>query len=141
MDLDNVKVILSNAGYKLTPQREAILEVLINNQDKHLTAEEVLNEARKEMPNIGIATVYRTLDNLVSMDILDKNMFEGERYRYELSNADNQPHHHIICLKCNSIVEVEEDLLHNMEAQLEAKGFKIIDRELKFFGYCPQCNK
>ncbi len=141
MDLNHVKVKLNEADYKLTPQRQAILNVLLDNQDKHLTAEEVLIKARQAIPNIGIATVYRTLDSLVGMDILDKSMFEGERYRYELADIDNQPHHHIICLNCNSIIEIEEDLLHNIEAQLEAKGFRIVDRELKFFGYCPKCNK
>ncbi len=141
MSLKHIKDKLDGHDYKLTQQRAAILEVMINNQGKHLSVEEVLKEAKERVPNIGIATVYRTLDKLASIDVLYKTMFEGGKYRYELSGAEDHQHHHIICLECNRIIEVEEDLLHNLEVQLEAKGYKIIDHELKFFGYCPDCNK
>ncbi len=137
----HIKDILDTHDYKLTQQRAAILDVMIDNQDEHLSVEEVLSEAKEKVPNIGIATVYRTLDKLASIDVLYKTMFEGGKYRYELSRAGAHQHHHIICLKCNCIMEVEEDLLHTLEAQIEAKGYKIIDHELKFFGYCPDCNK
>lgn len=141
MQLKQIKLKLDENNYKLTPQRQAILNVMLNNKSKHLTAEEVLSEARKEIPNLGIATVYRTLDKLASMDILYKAMFGGDKYRYELSDHENHQHHHVICLSCNSIIEVEDDLLHLLEAELEAKGYKIVDHEVKFFGYCPDCNK
>lgn len=137
----HIKQKLNESNYKLTNQRAAILEVMVNNQGKHLSAEEVLSEAKEKMPNIGIATVYRTLDKLASIEVLYKTMFEGGKYRYELSGAEDHQHHHIICVSCSSIIEVEEDLLHNLESQLEAKGYKILDHELKIFGYCPDCNK
>lgn len=141
MYFKHIKEKLDEHDYKLTPQRAVILEVLIANQDKHLSVEEVLQEAKHKLPNIGIATVYRTLDKLASIDVLYKTMFEGGKYRYELSGTEDHQHHHIICLKCNRIIEVEEDLLHNLEVELEAKGFRIVDHELKIFGYCPDCNK
>lgn len=130
---------LKENNYKLTDQREAVLEVMIDNKGKHLSAEEVLQEAKQKMPNIGIATVYRTLEKLASMDILYKTMFEGGKFRYELSDNDTHQHHHIVCLKCGQIYEFEEDLLNELEKRLESRGFEIIDHELKFYGYCPKC--
>lgn len=130
---------LKENNYKLTDQREAVLEVMLDNKGKHLSAEEVLQEAKQKMPNIGIATVYRTLEKLASMDILYKTMFEGGKFRYELSDNDTHQHHHIVCLKCGQIYEFEEDLLNELERRLESRGFQVIDHELKFYGYCPKC--
>ena len=141
MRLKQIKIKLAENNYKLTPQRTAILNVLLNNQSRHLTAEEVFVEARKEMPNIGIATVYRTLDKLASMDILYKAMFDKDKYRYELSDYGNNQHLHVICLGCNRIIEFDDEVLNHLEAELESEGYKIVDREIKIFGYCPACNK
>lgn len=132
---------LKENNYKLTEQREAVLEVMLDNRGKHLSAEEVLQEAKQKMPNIGIATVYRTLEKLASMDILYKTMFEGGKFRYELSDEDAHQHHHIVCLKCGQIYEFEEDLLNELEKRLEDRGFEIVDHELKFYGYCPACRR
>ncbi|MBO8159101.1 transcriptional repressor [Thermosyntropha sp.] len=130
---------LKENNYKLTEQREAVLEVMMDNRGKHLSAEEVLQEARRKLPNIGMATVYRTLEKLASMNILYKTMFEGGKFRYELSDDESHRHHHIVCLKCGKIYEVEEDLLNGLEKKLENRGFEIVDHELKFYGYCPEC--
>lgn len=136
-----VKEKLDQNNYKLTPQRAAVLEVMMDNPGRHLSAEEVLIKARGKFPGIGIATIYRTLEKLADMDVLYKTMFESGKYRYELSVDDKHQHHHIICLKCGSITEVEEDLLHELEGALEDRGFDIVDHELKFYGYCPTCRK
>ncbi|MGR6836297.1 Fur family transcriptional regulator [Syntrophomonas erecta] len=136
-----VKEKLDKNNYKLTPQRAAVLEVMMDNPGRHLSAEEVLIKARGKFPGIGIATIYRTLEKLADMDVLYKTMFESGKYRYELSVDDKHQHHHIICLKCGSITEVEEDLLHELEGALEDRGFDIVDHELKFYGYCPTCRK
>ncbi|MGS0746669.1 Fur family transcriptional regulator [Syntrophomonas erecta subsp. sporosyntropha] len=136
-----VKEKLDKNNYKLTPQRAAVLEVMMDNPGRHLSAEEVLIKARGKFPGIGIATIYRTLEKLADMDVLYKTMFESGKYRYELSVDDKHQHHHIICLKCGSITEVEEDLLHELEGALEDRGFDVVDHELKFYGYCPTCRK
>lgn len=128
-------------NYRLTGQRKAVLNVMMKNQGRHLSAEEVLWEARKSVPNIGIATVYRTLEKFASIDVVYKSIFEGGKYRYELVDQDKHHHHHMICLKCGNITEVSDDLLNELEANLEKEGYKIIDHELKFYGYCPKCNR
>lgn len=114
---------INQNDYRLTPQRAVVLQVMIDNQGKHLSAEDVLREARKKSPNIGIATVYRTLEKLASINVLYKTVFEGGRYRYELSIGDEHQHHHLICLNCGSITEMEDDLLHILEERLEKAVF------------------
>lgn len=125
--------------YRLTPQRSVVLQVMLENQGQHLNAEDVLSIARDKSPNIGIATVYRTLEKLSAIGVLYKTMFEGGSYRYELSIGDEHQHHHLICLSCGSITEVADDLLHILEKRLEENGFQVVDHELKFYGYCPKC--
>jgi Fur family ferric uptake transcriptional regulator len=138
--MTNIKEKLKKNNYKLTHQRLAVLEVMMENKGNHLSAEEVLERAKRKLPGIGIATVYRTLDKLASMDILYKSMFDTDKSRYELSDVDHH-HHHIICLKCGAIIEFEEDLLNNLENLIERQGYKSLDHDLKFYGYCPDCNR
>ena len=137
---NNIDTKLREKEYKMTEQRETVLEVMLKNRSKHLSAEEVLEKARKKLPNIGIATIYRTLEKLTELEVLYKSVFEGGKFRYEIYD-DNQQHrhHHIICLNCGKITEVQEDLLSDLELKIEVQGFKIIDHDLKFFGYCPEC--
>ena len=132
---------LEKADYKLTRQRQAVLEVMRENRGDHLTAEEVLGKARRKMPNIGIATVYRTLERLAGMQILYKTTFDEGKYRYELSGREVHQHHHILCVGCGKIFELEEGLLNSLEAYLENQGFEIIDHQLKIYALCSNCKK
>lgn len=133
---------LAARKYRLTAQRATVLEVMAKNRGKHLSAEEVWEQARLIRPNIGIATVYRTLDKLANMEILYKGVFEGGKHRYELLDDNREHHHHhIICLSCGSISEIKEDLLGELEGNLREQGFEIVDHDLKFFGYCPNCSR
>ena len=135
----SVREKLEANNYKLTSQRAVVLDVMSANRGQHLSADEVFFIAKKIMPNIGIATVYRTLDKMAAMDILHKTVFDQGKYRYELCDENSHHHHHIICLQCGAIYEVQEDLLHILEQHLEGQGFKIVDHELKLYGYCPGC--
>jgi Fur family transcriptional regulator, ferric uptake regulator len=129
-------------GYKVTPQRRLVLEVFLENEADHLSAEEVFQLARAKDREIGIATIYRTLDLLVEVGILHPSDFGDGRKRYELSLAGREEHHHhhLICLQCRQIQEVEEDLLSQLEGLVEKdKGFLIVDHRVQFFGYCREC--
>ncbi|MFY9178137.1 MAG: Fur family transcriptional regulator [Caldicoprobacterales bacterium] len=136
-----MKSILKENGYKLTPQRRATLEVLVNSQGEHMSTEEIYNEVRKAHPQIGLATVYRTMILLEELGILIKHNFEDGRYRYELSHPDeDHDHHHLICLKCGQVSEVEEDLLGSLEEIIDKKhGFKVVNHKVKFYGHCINC--
>ena|SRR5665647_261661 len=136
-----IKERLEKADYKLTQQRKAVLEVMQDKRGEHFTAEEVLHEARKKVPHLGIATVYRTLERLATIEVLYKTTFDEGKYRYELSDQAEHQHHHIICIACNRIFEVEEGLLDSLENHLEKEGFEIVNHQLKIYAYCPDCTK
>lgn len=132
---------LEKAEYRLTRQRQAVVKVMYEQKGSHLSAEEVLAAAREKAPNLGIATVYRTLDRLASMGVLYKTEFNEGKYRYELADADLHQHHHILCVGCGKIFELEERLLDTLEQQLEQEGFHIINHQLKILAYCAECEK
>jgi len=138
--LDTLKQKLYDREYKLTPQRRVILEVFTSCSDKHLSAEDVWAMVKKTHPEIGLATVYRTLDLFAGLDILQKLDFGDGRSRYEFYQSEVHHHHHLICLNCGIVTEVEDDLLETLESVIERNNrFKIINHDLKFYGYCKKC--
>ncbi len=146
-----MKKVISDVGEKLrakesklTTRRELILKVLLENNGKHLSAEEVYNLVKREAPDVGLATVYRTLELFQEFDLIQTIDFGDGRKRYEFGteSGGNHHHHHLICIKCGSIIEVNEDLLEELENRVSIKhNFTVTDHQLKIFGVCDQCNK
>lgn len=133
---------LREKGYRLTAQRQAILDVITKNEGEHLSPEEIYELVKNSYPEIGLATVYRTLILLETMDMVYKLDFDDGCYRYELNrNKEDHRHHHLICLKCGCVEEVEEDLLEALENQImKNKGFMVKDHRVEFYGYCVDCS-
>lgn len=126
--------------YKVTPQRRIILRVFLDNVEHHLSAEETYNIVKETHPEIGLATVYRTLDLLAELEVLQKVNFGDGRSRYEFADTEVHHHHHLICLKCGNVTEFDDDKLESLESAISKKsGFKIVDHQVKFFGYCQKC--
>lgn len=138
---DKIQKKLEQVQFRLTRQRRAILEVMKENQGVHLSAEEVLAQARLKEPDIGIATIYRTLDKLSSLSVLYKIAFAEDKYRYELCSMEDHRHHHIVCQRCGGITEVEEDLMTALESFVEDKGFLVLDHQVIISAICPDCRK
>lgn len=133
---------LHDKAYKVTPQRQVILKAFLDHAQDHLSAEEVYNIVKESHPEIGMATVYRTLDLLAELEILEKMNFDDGRSRYEFAGDEEHHHHHLICLECGKVMEFEDDLLESLEAMVARKtGFSIVDHQLKFYGFCPRCSK
>ncbi|OIQ57041.1 ferric uptake regulation protein [Moorella thermoacetica] len=131
---------LQQSEYKVTPQRQVILKTFLEHASEHLSAEEVYNIVKGQHPDIGLATVYRTLDLLAELDILTRINFGDGRTRYEMVQHDAHHHHHMICLGCGRVQEFDADLLESLENLLTIKtGFQITDHQLKFYGYCREC--
>lgn len=142
--IDDLKARLSSKGYKLTPQRREILQVFLDNPDRHhLNAEEVHTLLHDANSNIGLATVYRGLELLGSLGILLPIEFGDGSTRYELNREPSKHrHHHLICLKCKKVIEFDEDRLDGLEADIALRsGFWILNHDVKFFGYCKDCQK
>jgi Fur family ferric uptake transcriptional regulator len=140
-ETDKLKEQLKNQGYKLTPQRRAVLDVLLENEGKHLSTEEIYDLVKGDCPEIGLATVYRTLQLLEKMGVACRMNFDDGCNRYELVHKDeDHQHHHLVCMNCGSVQEVEGDLLEALEDKIEDKyNFKIENHSVKFFGYCENC--
>lgn len=133
---------LKNKDYKLTPQRQTILRAFLNNTDRHLSAEELYAMVKKENPEIGLATVYRTLDLLADLGVVQKMDFGEGKSRFELNDGEAHHHHHLICLDCGKVEEFDLDLLEDLEHNIEQKTeFSITDHRLKFYGYCSKCKE
>ena len=131
---------LKKQEYKFTPQRKAILDVLIENSAEHLTTEEVYELVKLKNSNIGLATIYRTLQLLDECGIVKKLNFGDSCYRYELSEEKKHQHHHLVCLNCGRIYEFDDDLLEELEQKIAEKNdFKVVDHMVKILGYCSRC--
>ncbi len=123
-------------GLKLTPQRMAILEYLDGNTT-HPSAEDIYQHVRKRFPMISFATVYNTLEALRKRGLILELTIDPERKRYD---PNIHPHHHLICLKCKSVVDVELDF--NITVPEELKGrFEILGNHIEFYGLCEKCSE
>ncbi|HHT49362.1 MAG TPA: transcriptional repressor [Firmicutes bacterium] len=129
---------LRRKGYRLTPQREAVIKILLENPNQHLAAEDIYAMVRKTHPEIGMATVYRTLELLSNEKIINQLNFEEGYSRYELESQAH--HHHLVCLKCGKITEFNDNLLEKVEEEIAKEHtFAIVGHLLKFYGYCANC--
>ena len=140
-NVSEVRDILTQAAARFTPQREAVLRALLAHSGSHQSAEEVLHTSREFCSDIGLATVYRTLELFAKLGIVHRlDTAEGQA-RFELndSGADHY-HHHVICLGCGEIAEFKEDLLDEIEKRAATStGFQVMDHCLRLYGYCPRC--
>jgi Fur family transcriptional regulator, ferric uptake regulator len=141
--LERIKKQLSSQSYKLTPQREATVRVLLENEEDHLSAEDVYLLVKDKAPEIGLATVYRTLELLTELKVVDKINFGDGVSRYDLRQEGAAHfHHHLVCIECGTVDEIQDDLLGDVENIVERDfHFKIKDHRLTFHGICHRCNK
>jgi len=132
---------LKNQGYKLTSQRKIILKALVDHKDEHLSCDDLFKIISEQNPDIGIATIYRTLQLFEELKIVYKLNFNDGFSRYELNlGTEEHHHHHLICLKCGKVIEVKVDLLDSLEEEIEKNdNFTIVDHNVKFYGYCSEC--
>lgn len=143
VDMNALKEELKKKGYKLTPQRRSIVDTIIENEGQHLTAEEIYDKVKKDCPEIGLATVYRTILVLEELGVISRLDLNDGCSRYEIIHSNEaHRHHHLICNVCSSVSEVQDDLLEELETSIEKQyKFKIIDHSLKFYGICDVCQK
>lgn len=140
--MEILKDKLKETGFKITPQRRAVIDILIKNEEKHLNSEEIYDLVRVNCPEIGLATVYRTMQMLDDIGVISKlNLDDGcIRYEINLNDDETHNHHHLICKNCNCIIEVKEDLLDSIEKTIEEMyKFNIVDHDVKFYGLCEKC--
>jgi Fur family ferric uptake transcriptional regulator len=129
-----------------TVPREAIID-LLSRTSKHMSAKEIYAALYKIYPGIGLTTIYRTLDLLERMGLINKFTFGDGQNRYEFKSGEKKEHHHhLICTKCGKIIDysnfVEEELrLVKKTEEILAKkyNFSIKDHNIEFLGLCEKC--
>ena len=129
-----------------TVPREVILD-LMSRTSKHMSAKEIYAALSKIYPEIGLTTIYRTLDLLYRKGLVNKFDFGEGQSRYEFkSGRKKEHHHHLICTKCGKIinysdfVDEELELVKKVEDTLAKRHhFKINDHNIEFYGVCEKC--
>lgn len=129
---------IAKHGLKSTRQRSLILEIFYS-VGGHLSAEELLELVRAEDPKISQATVYRTLRLLTECGLAEPRNFGGDgQTRYEIATDDH--HDHLICTKCGTIVEFEDDEIEELQERVaRAHGFEMTHHKMELYGICPTC--
>ncbi len=133
------KDILKHNSLKFTKQREVVLKTMYNN-DEHFSPESLYMLIKKTYPklNVGIATVYRTLNLLEDSNIVTSLSFGSSGKKFELGN---KPHHdHMICKMCDEIIEFEDNAIEKRQEEIAKKyGFKLTSHLMQLYGICKKC--
>ncbi len=119
----------------VTVQRRATLEALAARRD-HPTADEVFEDVKKRIPEIARTTVYRVLETFVRTGIARKVCHPGAAARYE---TETHRHHHLVCLNCEAIVDVDVPHLNRLRLPDVESYFRIQDYSIQFRGLCSEC--
>ena len=132
---------------RITSAREVVIDIL-QQTDDHLSAADIYVKAHAISPDIGLTTVYRTLEMLEKLGIVQKFDFGDKKARYELINnpGGKAHHHHLICVRCSEIIDYTEffdeeiDFIKKTTGKLSRKyGYKITDHLINFYGICGKC--
>jgi Fe2+ or Zn2+ uptake regulation protein len=128
---------LNAAGMRVTNQRSLIMEIIRQGKG-HLDADEIYRRAREKEPRLSLSTVYRTLQMLKKLDLVDELHFDEEHHHYEVKPAAE--HHHLVCLDCGKVIEINYPLSRDIKRNVpEARGFDILETEVRMTGYCAKC--
>ncbi len=125
-------------GRRLTRQRELIWQALANEPDRHLSAEDVVQLVRADLPQVNPSTVYRTLELLVEEGLLLRTDLGGDRAYFE--PAREHAHHHLVCERCGAVQHLHDEELGDLRLRIErGSGFAVGSAEITFFGLCRAC--
>jgi Fur family peroxide stress response transcriptional regulator len=126
------------SGFPLTIQRRVILECVLQRHD-HPTADQIHEEVRASVPEISRTTVYRTLESLVQLGAIRRAHHLGPASRFD---ANTGHHHHLVCMRCNSVTDIEDPRLADLPVPEQLCGnFRVMDYSVHYAGLCAACQK
>lgn len=124
-------------GIRITPQREAVLCALYA-LGGHVTAEEVYEKVREEMPYVGLATVYRNLGFLCEQGVVAETDLGDGHTEWEVTAGG--PHHHAVCRRCGEVTQLDDAFVRDLGEKLRREiGFEADLNHMAFFGLCETC--
>ncbi|ALM90738.1 ferric iron uptake transcriptional regulator [Alteromonas sp. KS69] len=130
---------LKKAGLKVTLPRLKILQILQEPQNQHISAEDVYKILIEQEEEIGLATVYRVLNQFDDAGILNRHHFEGGKSVFEISHKEH--HDHLVCLKCGKVIEFEDDIIEQRQDMIAKKhNIKLTHHSLYLYGECTDGN-
>ncbi|RFA36045.1 transcriptional repressor [Virgibacillus dokdonensis] len=129
---------LKASGVRITPQRHAVLEYLLNSM-VHPTADDIYKALEGKFPNMSVATVYNNLRVLREVGLVRELTYGDSSSRFDCNTSD---HYHIICNSCGKIVDFHYPSLDEVEALAEqVTGFKVSHHRMELYGECEECQK
>ena len=143
MDIANPNregINIRKAGLKVTSPRVKILEMLEKREDndRHVTAEDVYKALLAEGSEIGLATVYRVLTQFEAAGLVQRHHFEGGNSVFELQRGDH--HDHAVCLRCGRVDEFSDPSIEKRQSEIaESLGYELTDHSLCLYGICADC--
>ncbi len=139
LTLDTLNSQLSQQGYKLTRQRKAVAEVVVQAHTR-FSAAEVLTQAQRTCPDLGLTTVYRTLEILEQLSVIRRVHLDDGCEGFAPATAEHG--HHLICSRCQETVEFEDcNMTSLLRRVADRTGFTIEQHWLELVGVCPKCQK
>lgn len=136
-NVELAKILRSN-GCKVTPQRLAVYEML-SNTTEHPTAETIYKQVKPLYPTMSFATVYKSLEILSKLNIIQVLNTGEDSYRYD---ANIEEHAHIVCTKCGKVADVKPlPSREIVDAVEEDTKFQVQGKQFYFYGICPECQK
>lgn len=127
-------------GLKSSGQRSVILSIMLGDE-RHHTVEELYEICKKKNPDIGIATVYRTVKLLCDAGIARELHINNDVTRYEIITDDTH-HDHLVCIRCGNFVEIASDVIEKEQLKIaKQNGFDLTDHSLILYGICSSCAK
>jgi Fe2+ or Zn2+ uptake regulation protein len=133
------RAALNAGGLRVTSQRALLLEI-IRQREGHLDADEIYRRAREKQPRLSLSTVYRTLQALKKLGLVEELHFDENHHHYEVKPSSE--HHHLVCLGCGKVVEFQYPLSRYIKRHApEAKDFDIAGTEVRMTGYCSKCHQ
>lgn len=133
--LEDLVSSLREEGFRITPQRVAILDYLLKT-DEHPSAEFIHKIIKKKYPMVSLSTVYKTLDLLKEKKLVTEIEVEGEA-RFD---AHTDAHINLVCMKCGKIDDLDEDSLDEIQTRAAKKSkYLILQGNFELIGYCNNC--
>ncbi len=137
--LITIRKALNRAGKRVTHQRTLIMEIIRQGRG-HLDADEIYRRAREKEPRLSLSTVYRTLQMMKKLDLVDELHFDENHHHYEVKPSAE--HHHLVCLGCGRVIEFDYPLSRYLQKKVpEAKDFDVTETEVRMSGYCAKCRR
>ena len=132
---------LKKAGLKITLPRLKILDILQQPENQHISAEDVYKILIEHDEDIGLATVYRVLNQFDDAGILNRHHFEGGKSVFEISHKKH--HDHLVCLKCGKVIEFEDDVIERRQEEVaERHNMKLTHHSLHLHVECKvECDE